>query len=134
MNFINIRLFYNLFAPGESNEDLFEGSNFMLLGPFVSLNYLRLGNNQPLNTNNVQVNIGLKMLMMFDFSNFFHESSLPLGIQIFNIELGYRFNNYEFNNHQFYFNLSTDILALVALIGIFSGEPEEVKQQKKDIR
>jgi hypothetical protein len=120
--FINTQLYYNFFNLWKNDsyaEDNGRGSTYGLIGPFFSLNYLRIGNNGSFNPSDIQINIGLRGLAMFDFSVFW-EGSVPIGLQIANIELGYRFNDFEANNHSFYINFSTDVLVIVYIIKIFT--------------
>ena len=124
-SFFNIRLYYNFIDKIIYNLIDYDidwhrkGSNYFLIGPFVSLNYLSLGNNYSFDPNNIQINIGFKGLGMIDYTVLWGEIFAPFGFQFLNLELGYRYNNYKLNNHQFYFNLSTDILVLGYIIGLF---------------
>jgi hypothetical protein len=120
MDFINLRLFYNLINQWEKStddnneEETAKGSDYALIGPFVSINYLGIGNRYSANPDNIQCNAGLKALLMIDYSHS-KEGSFPIGFQCLNIELGYRFNNSGSVNHYFYFNLTADI-AIIPLI------------------
>jgi hypothetical protein len=135
MSFVNVNLYYNLVGEQYHNDDeekeekIDLGSTYILLGPFVSLNYLMAGNDYSFDPNNYQINIGFKALTMLDAS-LFSEGSLPVGFQLLSIELGYRFASYGTNNHRFYFNFSTDLLPLIFIMGLIMERPE----QKRDVR
>jgi hypothetical protein len=118
MNFINIRLYYNFLDQWESAYKEEDRGGYSLLGPFISACYLMLENDKSLNINNFQIDIGLKALMMSDIS-MFRSSGIPVGLQMFGIEFGYRFNNLKNDYHHFYFNLSTDLVVLLAIFGYF---------------
>jgi hypothetical protein len=130
MSFLNIGFHYNLSNHWNESESERSGSNYIFIGPFVSLNYLQLRDYNEFSFNDFQVNSGIKFLAMI---NFFEPSEgkggLPLGFQMFNIELGYRFRNN--NEHRFYFSINTDITVVLYIIGVLSGKPKEAEEYRE---
>jgi hypothetical protein len=124
---LNAGLYYNLLGSLADAERT--GSDYMLAGPFVSLNYLQSENFNRIDAHNLQINVGLKSLAMFDYSTLFGEKSLPIGFYLFDIELGYKYSNFTNNNHQFYFTLSTDVLSVLYVIGLVNDKPKEIEDQ-----
>jgi hypothetical protein len=122
IHFINIGLFYNLANLGSraNDEDIDEykkSQNYVLLSPFISINYLEYNTNKIFNKSDFQITIGLQFLTLFD-SQIFFENSLPFGFQFFNIELGYSFKNN--GNGNFYFMIGTDVLGVLLIYGLFN--------------
>ena len=128
INFLNLSVHYNVSNYWNKSEKT--GSNYMLVGPFIALNYMQLENFNKFTFDKFQVNSGVKLMVMIDLSEFTDKKGgLPAGIQIFNIELGYRFRNN--NEHRFYFSLNTDIIPVLYMIGLFSDKPKEVEDYIK---
>ena len=115
-SFINMRLYYNFL---NLNDDDRKGSNYFLVGPFVSVNYLCKGTGCELDPNNIQFSAGLRAMGMIDYTEYWNVLFPPFGLQILNLELGYKYNNFRPDNHQFYFNISTDVLAFIYIVGAF---------------
>jgi len=119
-SYFNLRLYYNLLGF-VLDYDMRRGSNYLLFGPFISINYLNFENNNAFDPNAMQINIGIKVFGMIDYSKIWRGNIFPpLGFQFLNIELGYRYNNFRINNHQFYFNITTDIIILGYIIGVIA--------------
>jgi hypothetical protein len=129
MSFLNTGIHYNLYNIWNESEAERSGSNYVFIGPFVSLNYLQLRDYSEFSFKDFQINSGIKIMAMI---NFFepdeNKGGLPLGFQIFNIELGYRFRNN--NEHRFYFSINTDVTTVLYIIGVLSGKPKEAKEYR----
>ena len=124
ISFLNLSLHYNLSNYWNRSEKI--GSTYMLVGPFIALNYMQLENFNKFSFDKFQINSGIKLMLMIDLSEFNDKKGgLPIGLQIFNIGLGYRLRNN--NEHRFYFSLNTDIIAILYMMGIFSDKPKEVE-------
>ena len=109
---INIGLFHNIVSPDPRDR---VGSNYLFAGPFISLNY-------SFHPNVMQVNIGIRAFGMINYRDFWRDFIPPIGFEVVNLELGYRYNNFRLNNHQFYFTITTDILVLGYVFAvIFNG-------------
>jgi hypothetical protein len=113
LNFINLNMYWNPF----------ELKN-IILGPFVSINYLTLNNWSKFEFDNAIVSSGLR----------FHLMANKYPFQIIGGEVGYR-NIY--GNHNFYFNINVDILIPVGIIGglitaVFYGEASEVREANEE--
>jgi len=108
---INIGLFYNILDLDPWDRI---GSNYFFAGPFISLNY-------SFNPNVTQINIGIRAFVMINYRKFWDWFIPPIGFKILNLELGYRFNNFRLNNHQFFFTITTDILVLGYILAAIFG-------------
>jgi hypothetical protein len=125
------RVIYFRRSDDDNNEEeIAKGSDYMLIGPFVSVNYLGIGNRYSANPDNIQCNAGLKAVLMIDYSHF-EEGSFPIGFQGLNIELGYRFNNSGSVNHYFYFNFAVDvsIIPLIAYLSPYNAAETEKRNR-----
>jgi hypothetical protein len=124
MSFCNIGLHYNLANLWAEPER--SGSNYVLVGPFATLNYMQLNNYNTFGFNSFQINVGLRSPVMADFSQSGEKGrGLPAGFQIFNIEAGYRFKSD--HRHRFYFSINTDLTAIAYIAGLLSPKPKEIE-------
>jgi hypothetical protein len=115
---LNYKSFYSV-NKQEWNQDIYflNGNiywnpfNFenIILGPFVSINYLNLQNWTAFMPNNYSINSGLKFLLRTNIKKW----GIPF--QIIGSELGYRNISGE---HSFYFNVNVDILVLAGVVAM----------------
>ncbi|MDR0473669.1 MAG: hypothetical protein LBH43_08395, partial [Treponema sp.] len=98
ISFINTNIYW----------DLVENSN-ILLGPFMSINYMYINTLNGLNMNEYVFSGGLRFSFKPKYAYFGYNAS-----QILNIEIGYR--NITGSN-KFYFSMSTDIIMALMSIG-----------------
>jgi hypothetical protein len=92
----------------------------IILGPFVSINYLSVENWSEFNTNGYILSSGVRFLLK-DWKQPF---------QIIGSEIGYRNIS---GKHSFYLNLSLDVTILAGfIIGSLSAEASEVKEANED--
>ena len=109
---INIGLFYNIVGFDHRGSSF--GSNYFFAGPFISLNYSFAQNIK-------QINMGIRVFGMINYREIWRSIIPPIGFigfKVFNLELGYRFSNHRQSNHQFYFNITTDILVLGYILAV----------------
>jgi hypothetical protein len=86
--------------------DLIKNTN-ILLGPFVSINYLFISSSSGLNKNDCIFTSGLRFSYKIDESIFSMNNN---DYQLFGSEIGYR---NIFGEHKFYFSINIDMLVLI---------------------
>jgi hypothetical protein len=96
----------------------------IILGPFVSINYLNVDDSSKFNTDNYVFGSGLRFLLR----TYLNDGKYPF--QIIGSEAGYRNIS---GKHSFYFNVSVDITVLAGIIFLsLTSEGAEVIEANED--
>jgi hypothetical protein len=107
LSFFNFGVQYNLFSLIRIMNIKQENNFIPMAGPHIFINYIGLENNS-VDFSKIIINSGLKLniLARITGSRFFAKA--------IEIDIGYRFNNYENNYNRFYFNINIDVIGAIA--------------------